>query len=115
MSSPQSPRRKRATVLGAAAVVIAIVAAVVVGVVVTRPGSSHNSSPCEAVARSLQPKGARLTSVATTIWQGTPADVFAFRPPGVPATSAPGRQTPRRVYVLARSDCHLLVFQSYAP
>jgi hypothetical protein len=70
---------------------------------------------CEAQARKLQPAGAALTYVATARWQGTPADVLGFSPPGAPATSSPGRATPTRVYVLARSDCRLLVFQSYAP
>ena len=36
-------------------------------------------------------------------------------PEGAPATSSAVRPTPTRVYVLARSDCRLLVFQSYAP
>jgi hypothetical protein len=70
---------------------------------------------CEAAARALQPSGAALVYEATARWQGTPADVFGFSPPGSQATSVPGRPTPTRVYVLARSDCHLLVFQSFAP
>ena len=70
---------------------------------------------CEAAARALQPGRDVLVYVATARWQGTPADVFGFSPAGAPATSSPGRPTPTRVYVLARSDCHLLVFQSYAP
>jgi hypothetical protein len=68
---------------------------------------------CEAAARDLQPGRDVLVYVATARWQGTPADVFGFSPAGAPATSS--RPTPTRVYVLARSDCHLLVFQSYAP
>ena len=68
---------------------------------------------CDAAARTLQPGRAVLVYVATARWQGTAADVFGFSPEGVPATSS--RPTPTRVYVLARSDCRLLVFQSYAP
>src|SRR5207248_10570812 len=79
---------------------------------VTEPGQPPR---CEAQARKLDSKGAALVYEATARWQGTPADVFGFSPSGAPATSAPGRPTPTRVYVLARSDCHLLVFQSYAP
>ena len=70
---------------------------------------------CEATARKLQPQDAALAYVATTNWQGTSAEVFGFNPPGAPATSSPGRPAPTRVYVLARSDCHLLVFQSFSP
>jgi hypothetical protein len=70
---------------------------------------------CEGAARALQPGRALLVYVATVRWKGTPADVFGFSPAGAPVTGSPGRPTPTRVYVLARSDCHLLVFQSYAP
>jgi len=70
---------------------------------------------CEAEARKLQPAGAVLLYEATARWQGMPADVFGFSPPGAPATSSPSRPAPTRVYVLRRSDCQLLVFQSYAP
>jgi negative regulator of sigma E activity len=70
---------------------------------------------CEGAARALQPGRALLVYVATARWKGTPADVFGFSPAGAPVTGSPGRPTPTRVYVLARSDCHLLVFQSYAP
>jgi len=69
---------------------------------------------CEAAARTLQPGRAVLVYVATARWQGTAADVFGFSPEGAPATTS-SRPTPTRVYVLARSDCRLLVFQSYAP
>ena len=70
---------------------------------------------CVGVARKLQPQGAALAYVATTRWQGTDAEVFGFNPPGVPATSSAGRPARTRMYVLARSDCHLLVFQSFSP
>ena len=70
---------------------------------------------CETAARALQRSRDVLVYVATARWQGTPADVFGFSPAAAPATSSPGRPTPTRIYVLARSDCHLLVFQSYAP
>ena len=81
----------------------------------TKPTTASQAPKCEAAARALQPQGAVLVYEAIARWQGTPADVFGFSPPGPPATSAPGRPTPTRVYVLARSDCHLLVFQSFAP
>jgi hypothetical protein len=81
----------------------------------TRPVAGPRQPPrCEVQARQLDAKGAELTYEATARWQGTPADVFGFSPAGAP-TSSPGRPPPTRVYVLARSDCHLLVFQSYAP
>ncbi|MBV8160219.1 MAG: hypothetical protein JO265_04785 [Acidimicrobiia bacterium] len=70
---------------------------------------------CDGVARALQPRGATLAYLATALWQGTPADVLGFSPAGAPATTAPGRRPQTRVYVLARSDCRLLVFQSFAP
>jgi hypothetical protein len=83
----------------------------------TRPSGTQQiaRSRCEGAARNLQPQGAALAYVATAGWQGTPAEVFGFNPRGAPATSAPGRPAPTRVYVLARSDCHLLVFQSFSP
>ena len=78
--------------------------------------STADAPLCTDQARKLQPKGASLTYVATAGWQGTPADVFGFSPPGAPATTgSAGRPHPTRVYVLARSDCRLLVFQSFAP
>ncbi|TMK89108.1 MAG: hypothetical protein E6G57_03290 [Actinobacteria bacterium] len=83
----------------------------------TRPTGTQQieRSSCEGAARKLQPSGVALAYGARTRWQGTPAEVFGFNPPGVRATSAPGRPAPTRVYVLARSDCHLLVFQSFSP
>jgi hypothetical protein len=82
-----------------------------------RASTSVSDAPlCTTQARELQPQGAPLAYVATARWQGTPADVFGFSPPGAPATTgAAGRPHPTRVYVLARSDCRLLVFQSFAP
>ena len=80
-----------------------------------RAAKTTESPRCEGVARGLQPQGAALAFVATTTWRGSPAEVFGFTPPGAPATSSPGRPTPMRVYVLARPDCRLLVFQSFAP
>ena len=77
-----------------------------------RPGPAPT---CAAEARTLQRSGPDLTYVATARWQGTPADVFGFSPSGAPATGSPVRPSPTRLYVLARSDCRLLVFQSYAP
>jgi hypothetical protein len=86
-----------------------------------KTGASHTSQKpgpqpaCAGEARKLQRSGPVLTYVATARWQGTAADVFGFSPPGAPATSSRGRPSPTRLYVLARSDCRLLVFQSYAP
>jgi len=81
----------------------------------TSAGTS-DSPLCTSQARKLQPAGAPLTYVATARWQGTAADVFGFSPLGAPATTgSAGRPHPTRVYVLARSDCRLLVFQSFAP
>lgn len=71
--------------------------------------------PCEREARALQPGTEVLVYRATAAWQGTPAVVLGFSPADAPATTAPGRRVPTRVYVLARSDCRLLSFQSYAP
>jgi hypothetical protein len=79
------------------------------------PPAPGEKPKCQAAARRLQPPGAVLVYEAAARWQHTTADVFGFSPPGSPATSAPGRPTPTRVYVLARADCHLLVFQSFAP
>jgi hypothetical protein len=77
--------------------------------------SALSLNRCEGVARKLQPQGAALAYVATARWQATEAEVFGFSPPGAPATSSRGHPTPTRVYVLARADCRLLVFQSFAP
>jgi hypothetical protein len=85
------------------------------GHVSTASAAGVQPARCEPEARKLQPTGAVLVYEATASWQGTPAGVFGFSPPGAPATTAPGRPTPTRVYVLARADCRLLVFQSYAP
>lgn len=81
------------------------------------PTTTSKAAPsrCEPQARALQPAGAMLVYEATARWQGTPADVIGFSPPGAPKTTVPDRRPPTRVYVLARSDCRLLVFQSYAP
>jgi hypothetical protein len=68
---------------------------------------------CVPAARALQREPDVLVYVARATWQGTPADVLGFSPPGARTTGS--RPAPTRVYVLARSDCHLLVFQSYAP
>jgi hypothetical protein len=73
------------------------------------------SAQCEGAARALQPGSQVLVYVATARWQGTPAEVLGFSPPGAPATNSPGRPTPTRVYVLSRPGCRLLVFQSFAP
>jgi len=72
-------------------------------------------APCESETRALQPGTEVLVYRATATWQGTPAVVLGFSPVGAPATSSPGRRPPTRVYVVARSGCRLLSFQSYAP
>lgn len=77
--------------------------------------SSDVDPRCTAVAHKLQPAGAVRVYQATAVWKGAAADVFGFSPPGAPATSSRGHPTPTRVYVLARDDCRLLVFQSFAP
>jgi hypothetical protein len=75
---------------------------------------SRSPAPCEATARTLQPGDEVLVYVAGARWQGTPAEVLGFSPPDARATSS-GRPIPTRVYVLARSGCRLLAFQSFAP
>src|SRR5207248_8173375 len=71
--------------------------------------------PCEANARALQPGTQVLVYRATARWQGTPAVVFGFSAQSPTSTRQAGRPSPTRVYVMARSGCRLLVFQSYAP
>jgi hypothetical protein len=80
-----------------------------------RQRSGSEPLRCTAEARKLQPAGAVLTYEAAARWQGSTAEVFGFSPPGAPATSSGGRPAQTRLYVLARADCRLLVFQSYAP
>jgi hypothetical protein len=41
--------------------------------------------------------------------------VFGFTDPGPTPTRSAGALSPTRIYVMARSGCRLLVFQSYAP
>ena len=77
--------------------------------------STSTEPRCTAAAHTLQPAGAVRVYEATATWRGAAADVFGFSPPGAPATSSPRHPTPTRVYVLARTDCRLLVFQSFAP
>ncbi len=80
---------------------------------VARHRSSQATWPCEREARALQPGTEVLVYRATATWQGTSAVVLGFSPPAAPAPSS--RRPPTRVYVLARSGCRLLSFQSYAP
>jgi hypothetical protein len=80
----------------------------------TSPRSSDEPR-CAAVAHKLQPAGAVRVYEATATWKGAAADLFGFSQPGAPATSSRAHPTPTRVYVLARDDCRLLVFQSFAP
>jgi hypothetical protein len=79
------------------------------------PRSTQSATTCEGETRALQPGTEVLVYRATATWQGTPAVVLGFSPVGAPATNSPGRRPPTRVYVVARSGCRLLSFQSYAP
>jgi hypothetical protein len=63
--------------------------------------------PCVDAARALDPANVRPTAVGTATWRGTPADVLVYAVAGRPGAA--------RVYVLARADCRVLEFQSYAP
>jgi hypothetical protein len=65
------------------------------------------TSVCAGAARALNPANGRPAAVATATWQGTPAEVLVYAVDGRPGAG--------RVYVLARADCHVLEFQSYAP
>jgi hypothetical protein len=65
------------------------------------------TSVCAGAARALDPANGRPAAVATATWQGTPAEVLVYAVDGRPGAA--------RVYVLARADCHVLEFQSYAP
>src|SRR3954470_10002755 len=76
-------------------------------------GKRHPAvAPCESETRALQPGVEVLVYHATVTWQGTAAVVLGFSPAGTPVTSSPRRRPPTRVYVLARSGCRLLSFQS---
>ena|SRR5438270_891982 len=73
---------------------------------------SREQVQCEAAARALQPGTQILVYVASSRWQGTPAQVLGFSPTTTPAA---GRRTPTRIYVMGLQRCRLLSFQSYAP
>jgi hypothetical protein len=77
--------------------------------------SSARPLPCEAQARALQPGTQVLVYRAAARWQGTLAVVFGFTAAGPTPTRSAGALSPTRVYVMARSGCGLLHFQSYAP
>ena len=62
---------------------------------------------CADAARALDPANLRPAAAGIATWQGTPAEVFVYAVEGRPGAA--------RVYVLARSDCRVLEFQSYAP
>jgi hypothetical protein len=76
--------------------------------------AGRRPAPCESTARALQPGQEILTYVAGARWQGAPAEVLGFSPADARGSGS-GRPVPTRVYVLARSGCRLLVFQSFAP
>jgi hypothetical protein len=84
------------------------------GTVPAKRLAGRRTVPCEAAARALQPGPQILTYVADARWQGTPAEVLGFSPADARGSSS-ARPVPTRVYVLARSGCRLLVFQSFAP
>ncbi len=69
---------------------------------------------CEQMARAMQPGNNVLVYVAAARWQGMAVDVYGFSPAGAPPSAASHR-APVRVYVVARSDCRLVVFQSFSP
>lgn len=71
------------------------------------PATTTATSVCAGAARALNPANGRPAAVATATWQGTPAEVLVYAVDGRPGAA--------RVYVLARADCHVLEFQSYAP
>jgi hypothetical protein len=71
------------------------------------PTTTTATSACAGAARALDPANVRPAAVATATWQGTPAEVLVY--------AVEGRSGAARVYVLARADCHVLEFQSYAP
>jgi hypothetical protein len=62
---------------------------------------------CTRAAEALDPGDARVALVATATWLGTPAEVFVF--------DAAGRPGAARIHVLARRDCHVLLFESLEP
>jgi len=80
-----------------------------------RSAAAAGPLPCEAKARALQPGAQVLVYRASARWQGTPAVVFGFTAASPTPTRPSGKPSPTRVYVMARSGCRLLVFQSYAP
>jgi hypothetical protein len=80
----------------------------------SRVATDPSAIPCEGQARALQPGPQSLVYFAGAKWQGTAAEVLGFSSTP-PATTAPGRPPPVRVYVMSRRGCRLLVFQSYAP
>jgi hypothetical protein len=62
---------------------------------------------CVDAARALDPANVRPAAAGRATWQGTPAEVLVYAVDGRPGAA--------RVYVLARTDCRVLEFQSYAP
>ena len=62
---------------------------------------------CVGAARALDPANVSPTAAGIATWQGTPAEVLVYALAGRPGAA--------RVYVLARADCRVLEFQSYAP
>jgi hypothetical protein len=69
-------------------------------------GDSAAARRCVDAARALDPANVSPAAAGTATWQGTPAEVLVY---------AAGRRGAARVYVLARADCRVLEFQSYAP
>jgi hypothetical protein len=70
-------------------------------------GPATATPRCAAAPRALTPADVRPAAVATATWQGLPAEVLVY--------AVADREGAARVYVLARHDCRLLEFQSYAP
>jgi hypothetical protein len=69
--------------------------------------NSEVAQGCVGAARALDPANVSPAAAGTATWQGTPAEVLVYAVAGRPGAA--------RVYVLARADCRVLEFQSYAP
>ena len=62
---------------------------------------------CDGAARALDPRNVGPTETGIATWQGTPASVLVYSVQGQPGAV--------HLYVLARTDCRVLEFQSYKP
>jgi hypothetical protein len=62
---------------------------------------------CAGKTQALDPENIGPTYAGTATWQGTPAGVLVY--------AVQGQADAVHVYVVARSDCRVLEFQSYRP